>query len=66
MRWKQSPLSRRGQFAAWALEQIGPDAKSAVPALLKLLDDEDELVRARAESALKKIDPTLELDLAKE
>ena len=58
----QDSSARTRQFSAWSLETIGPEAMSAVPALIKLLDDEDDLVRARAESALKVIDPTLELD----
>lgn len=43
--------------AAEALGNIGPDAKNAVPALMKLLANEDERMRAYSIDALKKIDP---------
>lgn len=43
--------------AAKALGEIGPAAKQAVPALLKLLSDKDPAVRKTVGEALKKIDP---------
>ncbi len=41
----------------WALEQVGPDAKAAVPAIRALANDPDEHVRAASRQALKKLDP---------
>jgi HEAT repeat protein len=41
--------------AAEAMGQIGPDARSAVPALTEALKDEDEKVRQAAQAALKKV-----------
>jgi HEAT repeats len=41
--------------AAWALGNIGPDARHAVPGLRGLLEDEDWYVREAAAEALKKI-----------
>jgi HEAT repeat protein len=43
--------------AAYHLGNFGPDAKSAVPALTRALDDGDGGVRAAAAEAMKKIDP---------
>lgn len=40
-----------------ALGLLGPDAVDAVPALIRLLDDEHEIVRVRAVSALGRIGP---------
>ena len=45
--------------AVEALGLIGPKAKEAVPALIELLHDEDELVRHSAGDVLKRIDPSL-------
>ena len=42
---------------AQTLGQIGEAAKSAVPALKGSLNDGNEFVRAKAEEALKKIEP---------
>jgi len=42
--------------AAWALGAIGPDAKEAVPALTKSLEDEEPLVRIAAARALWQIE----------
>ncbi len=41
--------------AAKALGDIGPEAASAVPALEKLLNDDDPAVRAAAKAAMEKI-----------
>jgi len=43
--------------AAHALEKIGPEAKTAVPALIEALKDEDKNVRQEAANALGKIGP---------
>jgi hypothetical protein len=40
---------------AYLLEKVGPEALEAVPALIRLLGDEDEHVRSAAEGALKAI-----------
>ena len=47
--------NRRG--AVFALGQIGPAAKDAVPALIEALKDKDGKARVYAASALAKIDP---------
>ena len=41
----------------WVLSDIGPDAKAAVPALIKALEDDDESVRTAAARALGNIGP---------
>jgi HEAT repeat protein len=41
--------------AARALGKLGPAAKTAVPALTKLLSDKNEDIRKAASAALKKI-----------
>ena len=41
--------------AADALGKLGPAAKTAVPALTKLLNDKNEDIRKAASKALKKI-----------
>lgn len=41
--------------AAYALNEIGPEAKAATPTLLEALQDDDELVRALATSTLTKV-----------
>jgi HEAT repeat protein len=46
--------------AARALEQKGPEAKDAIPALIEALEDEDEYVRTAASRALGKIGPEAE------
>jgi HEAT repeat protein len=43
--------------SAEALGKIGPDAKPSVPALIRALADNEEIVRSNAGAALKKIDP---------
>src|SRR5207237_56766 len=43
--------------AAQELGRLGPEAKSAVPMLIKLLDDRHAPVRMNAAKALSKIDP---------
>ena len=43
--------------AAEALGNIGPEAKGAVPALTKALQDESCIVRMRAASALGRMGP---------
>jgi len=45
------------EAAAFALGEIGPDAKAAVPVLSKALRDGDEGVREAAADALEKIQP---------
>ncbi|MCH7689170.1 MAG: HEAT repeat domain-containing protein, partial [Planctomycetes bacterium] len=49
--------SRTRMAAAWALGKIGIQSKPAVPKLLDLLRDEDQLVGVEAAQALKKIEP---------
>jgi HEAT repeat protein len=49
----KNPICR--YYAAYALGQIGPDAKTAIPALTELLNDEDLQVRSSAAQALTKI-----------
>jgi HEAT repeat protein len=46
--------------AARALEDKGPEAKKAIPALIEALQDKDEYVRAAAGRALGKIGPEAE------
>ena len=46
--------SIRGK-AAWAMREIGPEAREAVPALIRALGDETESVRVAAVEALKAI-----------
>ncbi|MEL7357753.1 MAG: HEAT repeat domain-containing protein [Cyanobacteria bacterium J06560_6] len=41
--------------AAYALNEIGPEAEAATPTLLEALKDDDELVRALATSTLTKV-----------
>ena len=43
--------------AAQALGSMGPDAREALPNLIKVLDDPDEFVRAAVVEALGKIEP---------
>ena len=43
--------------AIWLLGQFGPEAKPAVPSLLRLLDDAHEGIRFYATNALNQIDP---------
>jgi HEAT repeat protein len=40
-----------------SLQIFGPEAKPAVPALIKLLHDNDDSIREQATNALLKIDP---------
>ena len=42
--------------AAWALGEMGPAAKSAVPELRRAISDPGKSVRSEAEGALKKIE----------
>lgn len=44
---------RRG--SAWILGKVGPDAKDAIPALTKALNDPHAVVRKKAAESLKKI-----------
>ena len=41
--------------AAYALNEIGPEAEAATPTLLEVIKDDDELVRALATSALTQV-----------
>ncbi|MGO8925638.1 MAG: HEAT repeat domain-containing protein [Limisphaerales bacterium] len=43
--------------ALGSLRQFGPQAKSAIPSLLRLLNDEHEILRWEATNALRVIDP---------
>ena len=43
------------RHAAWLLGQLGELARNAVPALKKMLDDEDSFVRSAASEALQEI-----------
>jgi len=43
--------------AAGALGRIGPEAKAAVPALRRMLADDNEARRNAARDALQRIDP---------
>ena len=52
-----SPDAGERSWGATLLKGLGPDAKAAVPLLLKLRTDEDRDVRAAAEAALKEIAP---------
>ena len=51
------PLIGRYLDPAESLGEIGPDAKSAVPALIESLKDPSLEVRDMAGASLKKIDP---------
>jgi HEAT repeat protein len=53
---RESDSQVRGA-AAWSLSQLGPDAKSAVPALVQRLADPSYYVQDAARIALSKIDP---------
>jgi HEAT repeat protein len=56
--WLKSDDPQVRKMGAERLEQIGKDAKEAVPDLVKLLlEDSDSMVRAEAREALEKIDP---------
>jgi HEAT repeat protein len=44
-------------LAAFFLGHLGPEARGATPALVTVLKDENERVRAAAATALKRIDP---------
>ena len=44
-------------YAAWALGEFGPDAKTAVPAIMVLLKDKDQDIRRAAIGALGEIGP---------
>jgi len=44
-------------FAAWTLAEIGPDAKAAGPALIRLLEAKEQNVRVAAAAALVRISP---------
>ena len=46
--------------AAWALGEIGPEAKPAVPALIELLEHENDWAREMAAGALGRIGPEAE------
>lgn len=52
-----SPDAGERSWGATLLKGFGPDAKAAVPLLLKLRTDEDADVREKAEKALKEISP---------
>jgi HEAT repeat protein len=43
--------------AIWALREFGPQAKSAIPSLLRYLNDEDGGIRSHVTNALIAIDP---------
>jgi hypothetical protein len=51
-------LQRGSQIAAWALGEMGPAAKDAVPALIAALGDKEKHMRAAALRALGKIGPS--------
>src|SRR4051794_20348249 len=53
----QSPEARARRQAAYALSQMGPEAKPAVPALTEALKDEEGEVRMLAAEALGRIGP---------
>ncbi len=52
-------------FACLVISEIGPDAREAVPALVKLLDSEDQTLRREAIMALAAIGPGAEPAVAK-
>jgi len=51
------PIGPIRLFACMGLWQVGAEAKAAVPALLKALNDADPSVRGQAAQALQHIDP---------
>jgi HEAT repeat protein len=57
VRGLRSAQTGRRYGAASSLRQIGPPAKEAVPTLLSMLSDPDEMVRQMTGLALKSIDP---------
>lgn len=57
-RWLRTGDANERTIAASQLGKIGPDAKSAVPDLTRVLDDEDSRVRRLSLGALVRIDPT--------
>jgi HEAT repeat protein len=50
-----NPLAERRAGAATALGQIRPPAKSAIPALIRIMKDKDPIVRREASYALSRI-----------
>jgi HEAT repeat protein len=54
----QSKDAARRESAAESLSRMGPRARPAIPALTRLLADEDEEVRNAARAALRNIGPT--------
>jgi HEAT repeat protein len=52
-----SPTKHQQGWALYCLSEFGADAKTAVPSVLKLLDDSYPYLRQAATNALKKIDP---------
>jgi HEAT repeat protein len=59
----QAPQTRNA--AAYAISGMGPDAASAVPALIEALDDLEPVVRFPVEVALREIGPAAKAALPK-
>ena len=53
----QAPEANVRVLAARGLERIGPRAREAIPALLALVDDDDDHVPLASQSAIEAIDP---------
>jgi hypothetical protein len=56
----QAPEANVRIIAAQGLEGIGPPARKAIPALIALIDDEDEDVAFASRQALRAMDPKFE------
>jgi HEAT repeat protein len=53
----KDPEGKNRRLAAQGLKVVGPDARSAIPALIEALADGDPKVRIVVEAALNAIDP---------
>lgn len=63
-RWLSDSEARIRQRAAWALGQMGSNAKSACPRLIELLHDPDKNVAQQVEQSLWEIDPKVAIEHA--
>ena len=55
--FRRTQRSRLSAEAAAALGLLGPQARAAIPALVQVLGDPDELARANAAEAIERIEP---------